>query len=218
MSDARETYERLRGAHVAAVEAGLGDHIGRLGWTREQIQRHQTERLRSLLTYAVARSPFHARRLGGLNPSTATAADLASVPVMSKAQAQNEWDDIVTVGDLNRARAEQILAEQTWFSYTQGDEQIFSSGGSSGVRGVYVWDWHFYVSIACLAWRMQAREEQNSPLRQARLAVLAAGSPPHASTPLFDVPTAPGMGAETSTVGSGSGGAKNGFASVSAAP
>jgi phenylacetate-coenzyme A ligase PaaK-like adenylate-forming protein len=58
---------------------------------------------------------------------------------------------------------------------------------------VYVWDWDFYVSIACLAWRLQAREERRTPQSPARLAVLAAGLPPHASTPLFDVPTAPGM-------------------------
>ena len=112
---------------------------------------------------------------------------------MTKAEAQNEWDDIVTVPDLTRQRAEAILAEQQWFSYTPSDEQIFSSGGSSGVRGVYVWDWHFFVSIACLAWRLQAREERREPRSGAKLAVLAAGMPPHASTPLFDVPTSPGM-------------------------
>src|SRR6185437_13575012 len=100
---------------------------------------------------------------------------------------------------LNRAGAERILAEQQWFSYTAGDQQIFSSGGSSGVRGVYVWDWQSFVSTACLAWRTQAREERlaedsgpglSGPLR---LAVLEAGLPPHASTPLFDMPTAAGM-------------------------
>ncbi len=190
---ARDSYERLRAAHVDAVEAALGDHIGRLDWTREQIEYHQTERLRSLLAYAKERSPFHARRLSGVDPSVVTAADLGGVPMMTKAQAQDEWDDIVTVPDLTRAGAERILASQQWFSYTPGDQQIFSSGGSSGVRGVYTWDWHFFVSIACLAWRMQAREEQRSPLARARLVVLAAGMPPHASTPLFDVPTAPGM-------------------------
>jgi phenylacetate-coenzyme A ligase PaaK-like adenylate-forming protein len=190
---ARDSYERLRAAHVDAVEAALGDHIGRLDWTREQIEYHQTERLRSLLAYAKQRSPFHARRLSGIDPSVVTATDLGGVPMMTKSQAQDEWDDIVTVPDLTRAGAERILAGQQWFSYTPGDQQIFSSGGSSGVRGVYAWDWHFFVSIACLAWRMQAREERRSPLARARLVVLAAGMPPHASTPLFDVPTAPGM-------------------------
>jgi phenylacetate-coenzyme A ligase PaaK-like adenylate-forming protein len=193
VTDARESYERLRAAHVDAVAAALADHVDRIDWTRDRIEHHQTQRLRSLLAYAIQRSPFHARRLSGIEPSVVTAADLAGVPMMTKAQAQDEWDDIVTVPDLTRAQAEAILARQQWFSYTPSDQQIFSSGGSSGVRGIYVWDWHFFVSIACLAWRMQAREERRAPNSPARLAVLAAGMPPHASTPLFDVPTAPGM-------------------------
>ena len=193
MIDARASYVRLRAAHLAAVQGALGDHIGRLTWSRQQIEHHQTARLRSLLAYARERSPFHARRLSGVDPSVATAGDLARIPVMTKAEAQDRWDDIVTVADLNRTRAERILAEQQWFSYTPSDQQVFSSGGSSGVRGVYVWDWHFFVSIASLAWRLQAREELAEPHAPSRLAVLAAGTPPHASTPLFDVPTAPAM-------------------------
>ena len=113
---------------------------------------------------------------------------------MTKQDAQDDWDDIVTDRGLSRQRVERILAEQQWFSYTPDDYQVFSSGGSSGVRGVYVWDWHFYVSAACLAWRTQARAERQQPSgSQMRLAVLEAGMPPHASTPLFDVPTSQGM-------------------------
>lgn len=193
--EATEAYQRLRTAHLAAVQAALGDHVGRLDWSRDQIDRYQTERLRSLLAYARDRSPFHARRLSGVDPALATVADLGSLPVMTKQQAQEQWDTIVTAHDLSRAGAERVLAEQQWFSYTRDDQQIFSSGGSSGVRGVYVWDWQFFVSIACLAWRMQAREERRTlqPNSRSRLAVVAAGVPPHASTPLFDVPTAQGM-------------------------
>lgn len=195
VSIARGAYERVRTAHLNAVRAALEDHIVRLEWPRDRIERYRDERLRALLAYARERSPFHARRMGDLDPSAATVADLARLPVMTKQEAQSEWDAIVTVPGLNRAGAERILAEQPWFSYTPEGQQIFSSGGSSGVRGVYVWDWELFVSLACLAWRMQAREERRAPplpLR-ARLAVLEAGEPPHASTPLFDVATAAGM-------------------------
>lgn len=191
---AEKRYARLRAAHLHAVQAALEDHVARLDWSRQQIERYQNRRLRALLAYARERSPFHARRLGGLDPSSASVADLAALPVMTKQDAQDEWDAIVTDRRLDRNRAERVLAEQQWFSYTVADEQIFSSGGSSGVRGVYVWDWQFFVSVACLAWRVQARAERGAPsVGPARLAVLEAGLPPHASTPLFDVPTAPGM-------------------------
>jgi phenylacetate-CoA ligase len=191
----RAAYERMRAAHLAAVQASLDDHVTRLDWPRQQIERYQNHRLRALLAYARERSPFHARRLRALDPSCVSVADLGSLPMMTKQDAQEQWDAIITASDLDRNRAERILVEQHWFSYTAGDQQIFSSGGSSGVRGVYVWDWQFFVSAACLAWRMQAREERRGtrPASPARLAVLEAGVPPHASTPLFDVPTAPGM-------------------------
>ena len=195
-------YERVRAAHLHAVQAAMEDHIARLDWQRERIDRYRDQRLRMLLGYARERSPFHARRLADVDPARATVADLAAVPIMTKAQAQDCWDDIVTNQQLSRERAENILVQQEWYSYTPDDYQVFSSGGSSGVRGVYVWGWQFFVSVACLAWRTQARAERREPpLGPTRLAVLEAGTPPHASTPLFDVPTAAGM--ETVAIAAG---------------
>ena len=40
----------------------MEDRTGRLDWRRDQIERHRTHRLRSQLTYARERSPFHAQR------------------------------------------------------------------------------------------------------------------------------------------------------------
>lgn len=195
-------YERLRAAHLHAVQAAMEDHIARLDWPRDRIDRYRDHRLRMLLGYARERSPFHARRLRDLDPARSTVADLAALPIMTKVEAQDHWDDIVTDRELSRERAEHVLAQQEWYSYTQDDYQVFSSGGSSGVRGVYVWDWAFFVSVACLAWRTQARAERSvRPPDPTRLAVLEAGMPPHASTPLFDVPTAAGM--ETVVVAAG---------------
>jgi len=196
------TYERVRAAHLHAVQAAMEDHIARLDWQRERIDRYRDQRLRMLLGFARERSPFHARRLADLDTARATVADLAAVPIMTKAEAQDCWDEIVTDSELSRARVERILAQQEWYSYTRDDYQVFSSGGSSGVRGVYVWGWQFFVSVACLAWRTQARAERREPaLGPTRLAVLEAGAPPHASTPLFDVPTAAGM--ETVVIAAG---------------
>ncbi|MEV8515501.1 hypothetical protein [Dactylosporangium sp. NPDC051484] len=194
--EARKTaYEHLRAAHLSAVRASLEDHVARLEWPRPRIERYRTERLRSLLAHARARSPFHAARMADIDPATATVEDLARLPPMVKQEAQDEWDAIVAAPDIDRAGAEQVLVRQHWFSYTPAGHQVFSSGGSSGVRGVYVWDWEQFVTLTCLAWRWQTRAERasGSGIRRARLAVLEAGEPPHASTPLFDVATWPLM-------------------------
>jgi phenylacetate-CoA ligase len=192
---AHAAYTRLRATHLHAVRAALEDHVARVAWPRERIERYQRERLRALVTHARERSPFHAARMDGVDPSSMVVKDLARLPAMAKEEAQREWDAIVTVPDLSRSEAERILTEQTWFSYTPSGSQIFSSGGSSGVRGVYVWDWQQFITLACLAWRMQVREERraSTPRAPARLVVLEAGGPPHASTPLFDIGTVEGM-------------------------
>jgi phenylacetate-coenzyme A ligase PaaK-like adenylate-forming protein len=189
-ADPSAGYERIRAAHLHAVRGALEDHVARVEWPRERLERYQLERLRALLTFARERSPFHAARMAGFDASSATVSDLARLPPMVKQEAQDEWDAILTAPGLDRAGAERILTDQVWFSYTSAGHQIFSSGGSSGVRGVYVWDWPSFVTFACLAWRMQAREDRRGGSRvpAPRLAVLSAGEPPHASTPLFDVP------------------------------
>lgn len=191
--DGKAAYERLRAAHLAAVRAALEDHVARLDWPPERIERYRTARLRSLLAFAHERSPFHRARMSGIDPASATVDDLVRLPPMVKREAQDGWDTIITTPDIDRAGAEQVLARQPWFSYTPSGLQVFSSGGSSGVRGVYVWGWAQFVTLACLAWRWQVRAERlaGTGARPARLAVLEAGEPPHASTPLFDVATGP---------------------------
>src|SRR5262245_6956117 len=182
--DSKAAYDHLRAAHLNAVRASLDDHVARPGWPRERIERYRTARLRSLLGFARERSPFHAARMADIDPATATVHDLARLPPMVKQEAQDEWNSIVTAPGLDRAGAERVLAGERWFSYTPAGLQVFSSGGSSGVRGVYVWDWEQFVTLACLAWRWQVRAERDSVggAGPARLAVLAAGEPPHAST------------------------------------
>lgn len=90
------SYERMRAAHLCEVQASLEDHVARLDWPAEKIARYRDHRLRAILAYARERSPFHARRLRGLDPSSITVADLATLPVMTKQEAQDEWDAIVT--------------------------------------------------------------------------------------------------------------------------
>jgi hypothetical protein len=58
----RSAYERLRAAHLHEVRAALEDHVARLEWSRERIERYRCERLRGLLAHARERSPFHAAR------------------------------------------------------------------------------------------------------------------------------------------------------------
>jgi phenylacetate-CoA ligase len=94
-----------------------------------------------LLREAKASSPFHARRLAGIDPAGVDPTDLSALPVMTKAQMMEELDDVFTDRGLTRAEVEAALA-------ATGDEPMiirdrymaYTTGGSTGVRGVFVLD------------------------------------------------------------------------------
>ena len=47
-------YVAMRAAHLHAVRAALEDHVARVDWPVEQMERYRTERLRALLGHAGA--------------------------------------------------------------------------------------------------------------------------------------------------------------------
>ena len=74
--------ETLRARIGAQVAERMRGHVERLRWDADRLAAHQCERLRALLRHALAHSPFHARRLGGLDPDRVELADLAGLPTM----------------------------------------------------------------------------------------------------------------------------------------
>lgn len=105
------------------------------------IAARQRERLRALLAHAREHSPFHARRLRSVDADRFELEDLAALPVMTKAQLMDEFDDVLTDRRLHLALAEQALAvTKTEPQPLFGEYVCMSSGGSSGRRAVYVQD------------------------------------------------------------------------------
>jgi phenylacetate-coenzyme A ligase PaaK-like adenylate-forming protein len=131
----------LRSALANELLAAYPELIDRRSWGREQLLAHQRVRLQSLLRDAVAGSPFHARRLAGIDPAQVDPTDLSALPVMTKAQMMDELDDVLTDRALTRAEVEETLAATGDGPRVMRDRYIaFTSGGSAGVRGVFVYD------------------------------------------------------------------------------
>jgi len=142
--------ETLRSRTQAQLLARLPEHVGRLGWDAERVRTHQRDELRNLLTHAVRYSPFHARRLAGLDPAEVEPEDVSSLPVMTKAQMMAELDDIVTDRRLNREVIESTLAGTGTEPRLLFDNYVcLTSGGSSGTRGVFVLDVAALVGFMC---------------------------------------------------------------------
>ena len=113
--------------------------LPRLGWDADQLARHQTRRLRTLLAAAQQRSPFHARRLAHVDPARFELADLYCLPTMTKTDLMTSFDQLVTDPRINRRLVEeQLRASQCEPALLLGEYVCLASGGSSGQRGVFV--------------------------------------------------------------------------------
>ena len=94
--------DALRARYGEAFGTQLPDHIKRLHCDAGRLAAHHRERLRALLACAIERSPFHARRLAGIEPARFELADLADLPVMSKEQMMAGFDEVLTDRRLTR--------------------------------------------------------------------------------------------------------------------
>lgn len=123
------------------VLAGAADHFARLSWNRDQIRAAQRRGLARLLGHAVEHSAFHARRLRGVDIDSIDLDHMSALPVMTKADMMAELDDVFTDRRLRRSDIESALSQTHAEPVALQDEYIaLASGGSSGTRGVFVFD------------------------------------------------------------------------------
>ena len=177
--------DALRARYGEAFAARLADHIQRLPWDAGRLAVHQRERLRALLACAVERSPFHARRLAGIDPGRFELADLARLPVMSKEQMMAGFDELATDRRLTRARTEQHLAASAEEPSLLSSRYVcLASGGSSGLRGLFVQTIEEFAEFtASILRRLVARLAAAGPPPPGGVpvALVGAASPVHAS-------------------------------------
>ena len=181
-------FEQLKAAWLPVLRDGIAEHVRRLGWSVPDLRAHQRAGLRALLAHAIERSPFHRRRLAGVDPGRFELADLASLPVMTKAQLMEHFEEVLTERDLSRAAVERALAETTTEPVPIGGRYIaMASGGSSGVRGVFVLDREAFVAfVGSLTRNLAARLPAGARVQSA---MVCAASAVHATVaaPAFTV-------------------------------
>ena len=151
MTTINQSYDSIRQRHVDYMWQLMPEYVNRLRWSRAEIEAEQTRALRSLLDHARMHSPWHKDRLAGINPSTATIADLDKVPPMTKEDLMSNWDSIVTDKRAKLKDANTHLLNLKSDAYFLDEYHVILSGGSSGVRGAFLYDWHgwavSYISL-----------------------------------------------------------------------
>jgi len=137
---------------LAARDAVMPEMVARLGWPADRIRAEREQALRRLLTVATERSPWHRERLRGLDPARAGESDLASIPSMTKTDLMEHFDAIVTDRALRLADVNDWI-ERLPDTPLLGRYHGFASGGSSGLRGVFVYDEAAAITFNCMVGR-----------------------------------------------------------------
>lgn len=177
-----EAYEKLREKQTAEMWAESAEHIARTRWPIERIRAERDNGLRRILRSAIDGSPWYRSRLSGISPEEFRFEDLRSLPVMTKADLIGNFDDIVTDRRVTTDLVERHLAGV-------GDDDAYLldahhatvSGGTSGVRALFVFDWDSWKTYYLTAFRYIFRmrlETTGTYTKPARAAVL---STPHAA-------------------------------------
>lgn len=134
-------WGHFRADFQAELFARIPEHLERLSWSADRIESAQRDGLRRLLAHAVAHSPFHRQRLAGTDVASIEPAGLTRLPVMTKTDMMAAIDDVFTDRRLTLGAVEQALA-------ATGSEPVpvlgrymaLATGGSTGQRGVFVFD------------------------------------------------------------------------------
>ncbi len=182
-------YETLRQRHVAESRALVREHRERIVWSAERIRTERERRLRLLVAAAQRRSTWHRERLAGIDPEAVTEADLPRIPTMSKDDMMDHLDEIFTDARLSRGLVEAHLETLIDDAYLLDEFHVFASGGSSGRRGVFVWDWDGWLGFGLAFGRFWLRERADLGLGPESVeAVVAADKASHMTGAMTFIP------------------------------
>ena len=195
MTDTSAGFEEFRDRVAATRMARIPDLVARMHLDAAGLRALQEQRLHALLAHAREHSPFWKRRLARVDLTRATLEQLADVPPLDKATLMREFDDAVTDRRLCRRVVEDTLAATAGVPVPiLGRYLAQATGGSSGVRGVFVSDVDAYVEVSSAPLRaMLMTGAADIPAEGIRMAVVGAATAVH-STGLAAAMSKPGAG------------------------
>jgi phenylacetate-CoA ligase len=174
-------YETQRQRHVTGALALAPYLIEQMSWPAGRLAEHRTLRLRELVRIATERSPWYRKRLSGVDIDRLDETALTELPVLTKAELMEHFDDIVTDSRLTLAGLDQQLSTVETGSYLLGVYTALTSGGSSGQRGVFIYGWDAWAVFWLTCYRTLLRAMNSYPDLASRPAVMASVTAAHFS-------------------------------------
>jgi phenylacetate-coenzyme A ligase PaaK-like adenylate-forming protein len=145
----------------------------RFGWSRARLDAHRVARLRELAGFASGRSSWHRERLAGVDLGRLDLESLVELPPMTKADLMEHFDEILTDRRLSLGLVEAYLETVSTGSYLLDRYTAITSAGSTGRRGVFVYDWDGWALFWLGVFRHLLRWIDEDPEFASRPAVLA---------------------------------------------
>ncbi len=157
------TYDELRRRHIADAAALLPEMLARIEWPADRIAEHRRAEVRRLVKTARDLSPWHRKRLADVDLDELDETTLAELPTMTKDDVMEHWDEIVTDDRLRLDDAEDHLAGVAADAYFLDRYHILSTGGTTGQRGVFAYDWDGWAVCWWSVLRFEARARRRDP-------------------------------------------------------
>ena len=146
---------------------------------REAIERRQRERIDAIVRHAVARSPFYRERFDGLVGPRPV--ELSALPTLDKTTMMERFDEIVTDRRLRRDRLLEHLELLGRDELYLGRHRVMTTSGSSGQKGLFVYDREAWRGICAMFFRHTAIAGVRPKLPRLRMAMIGGGAPTHMS-------------------------------------
>lgn len=170
-----------RGADLLAAMAAARRLAAHDRWTRERLAAHQRERLLRLLRYARDRSAFYRDLYRGIDLADDLA--VARLPVTSKRLLMDNLDAVLTDPRLNRRALEARLGEARRDECYLGEYRIVATAGTSGLRGIFVYDRRAWRTVLANTLRWQRFIGIGVSLgRRTRICSIGADNPMHVTS------------------------------------
>jgi phenylacetate-coenzyme A ligase PaaK-like adenylate-forming protein len=172
----RPRYQARRLADFARALRLARELAAHEEWPRKRFDAWQAARVQEIIGFAATRSAFYRERFAG---RPLDAAPLASLPTLDKETLMERWDDVVTVPELSLPGAEAHLDGLERDDYLAGRFRVMATGGTTGRRGVFVFDRGEWST--CLAGFLRWSDWAGTGPRLPRLRVasVSATSPVH---------------------------------------
>lgn len=172
------TYQRKRLADFASGARLSRELAERERWPRERLARFQQERLDELVAHAVQRSAFYRERIG--RPTGPV--ELSRLPTLDKATMMDRFDELVTDPRLRRDELLDHVETLTGDALHLGRYRAMTTSGSSGRKGLFVYDRLAWRALIAQFLRYNAMVGIRPRLpRRLRVAALGGASGSHMS-------------------------------------